>query len=92
MHYVNPPQNAPENSSIRWCITFMAGRADPNRTPSNILSLLNENADVLRDRIKIELRVGTEDVLYCDNEILHLHLDLLRISTSKSTAPTITSA
>ena len=45
----------------------------------NILSVLMEHADRIRDRVKIALHVGTEDVLYCDNEILHLHLDSLGI-------------
>ena len=45
----------------------------------NIVSLLNERADRIRDYVKISLHVGTEDVLYCDNEILHLHMNSLGI-------------
>ena len=51
----------------------------PERTQNNILSLLNRNADRIRGNLQIELRVGAEDVLHCDNEILHLHLDSLSI-------------
>lgn len=54
-------------------------RQPENCSERNILSLLDKNADRIRSRVRIELRVGTEDVLHCDNEILHLHLDSLRI-------------
>ena len=45
----------------------------------SIISVLIKNADIIRNSTKIALHVGTEDILYCDNEILHLHLDALRI-------------
>jgi len=45
----------------------------------SIIQLLLMNADKIRGRMKIALHVGTEDILYCDNEILHLHLNSLRI-------------
>jgi enterochelin esterase-like enzyme len=50
-----------------------------NHSEKNILILLNSNADKIRNTLQIELHVGTSDVLYCDNEILHLHLDSLHI-------------
>ena len=48
-------------------------------TENNILHRLNRQADAIRGTLKIELRVGMSDVLYCDNEIVHLHLDALNI-------------
>lgn len=45
----------------------------------SIIQRLLENADKIRNSTKINLHVGTEDILYCDNEILHLHLNALHI-------------
>ena len=45
----------------------------------SIIQRLIANADRIRNNINISLHVGTEDILYCDNEILHLHLEALRI-------------
>lgn len=45
----------------------------------SIISCLFTNADEIRGRVKITLHVGEEDILHCDNEILHLHLETLRI-------------
>lgn len=45
----------------------------------SIIGILIKNADVIRNSVNIALHVGTKDVLYCDNEILHLHLDALQI-------------
>lgn len=50
-----------------------------NHEEDNILDLLTENAEIIRNTLQIELRIGTEDVLYCDNEIVHMHLDSLNI-------------
>ena len=52
-----------------------------NKSPSerNVLHLLNRQADHIRGKLAIELRVGTKDILYCDNEIAHLHLCGLQI-------------
>lgn len=50
-----------------------------NCSEKNILHLLNANADKIRNTLHIELRVGAQDVLYCDNEIVHLHLMHLSI-------------
>lgn len=58
-----------------------------NRSERNILSLLDQNADRIRGHVRIELRVGSEDVLHCDNEILHLHLDSLCIPHQYITIP-----
>lgn len=46
----------------------------------SIIGVLIKNADIIRSGVKISLHVGTADILYCDNEILHLHLDALQIS------------
>ncbi|MDD4773229.1 MAG: alpha/beta hydrolase-fold protein [Eubacteriales bacterium] len=45
----------------------------------NILGLVRENADKIRGNLDIRLHIGTDDVLYCDNEILRLHLESLLI-------------
>lgn len=45
----------------------------------NILTLVQEKASVLRTDMQLSLHIGTKDVLYCDNEILRLHLDRLGI-------------
>lgn len=46
---------------------------------NNILCLTRQNAEKIRGNLHINLHVGTEDVLLCDNEILHLHLNSLNI-------------
>jgi ribosomal-protein-alanine N-acetyltransferase len=45
----------------------------------NILELLSQNAVKIRDNLRITIHIGTDDVLYCDNEILRLHLNALNI-------------
>lgn len=50
-----------------------------SQSENNILILLNSNAGKIRNTLQIELHVGTSDILYCDNEILHLHLETLHI-------------
>lgn len=45
----------------------------------NVLCEASRHADSIRGQLKISLHVGTGDVLYCDNEILHLHLNALQI-------------
>jgi len=44
-----------------------------------IMYLVSQNAESLRRKLKITLHVGTEDVLYCDNEIMHMYLNWLDI-------------
>ena len=46
---------------------------------NNILCIVRQNADKIRDNLYIDIHVGTDDVLFCDNEILHLYLDSLNI-------------
>ena len=45
----------------------------------SIIQCLITNADQIRNRMSISLHIGMEDILYCDNEILHLHLEALQI-------------
>jgi enterochelin esterase-like enzyme len=45
----------------------------------NILCLINSNADKIRGNLDINIRIGSADVLFCDNEILHLFLTALNI-------------
>ena len=46
---------------------------------NNILCLVRQNADKIRSSLKIDLHIGTADILFCDNEIMHLYLDSLNI-------------
>lgn len=46
---------------------------------NNILYLVRKNADKIRDKLKIYMHIGTADILFCDNEIMHLYLDSLNI-------------
>jgi RimJ/RimL family protein N-acetyltransferase/enterochelin esterase-like enzyme len=45
----------------------------------NILCLIRQNADKIRGNLDICIHIGTNDVLFCDNEILHLYLNSLSI-------------
>jgi enterochelin esterase-like enzyme len=47
---------------------------------NNILSLVRRNADQIRGNIDITLHIGTTDILYCDNEIMHLYLNEMNIT------------
>ena len=46
---------------------------------NNILYLVRHHAEKIRGKLKIEMHVGTSDILFCDNEIMHLYLDSLNI-------------
>ncbi|MDR0898100.1 MAG: esterase family protein [Oscillospiraceae bacterium] len=54
-------------------------RAGCDVQAGHVLCLIRENADWLRCDMDIELRVGSDDILICDNEIVHMHLDALGI-------------
>jgi enterochelin esterase-like enzyme len=45
----------------------------------NIIHLIHRNADIIRKSLKIKIHVGEQDVLICENEIIHLHLKSLEI-------------
>ncbi len=53
--------------------------AKPGMAADLVLRAIEQNAGALRDRLRISLHVGTEDILLCDHEILHLHLTALKI-------------
>ena len=46
---------------------------------NSILCLVRQNAEKIRGKLKIDIHIGTADILFCDNEILHLYLDSLNI-------------
>lgn len=46
----------------------------------SIIELVMRNAEAIRGRLAIDMHVGTKDILYCDNEIMRLHLEKLNIS------------
>jgi enterochelin esterase-like enzyme len=46
---------------------------------NNILCLVRQNAEKIRNKLKIDIHIGTTDILFCDNEILHLYLESLNI-------------
>jgi len=46
---------------------------------NNILSLVRQNAQKIRGKLDINLHIGTADILFCDNEIMHLYLESLNI-------------
>jgi enterochelin esterase-like enzyme len=45
----------------------------------NILCLVNQNAEKIRGNLRVNIHIGTEDILICDNEIMCLFLDSLHI-------------
>jgi enterochelin esterase-like enzyme len=45
----------------------------------SILYMIKQNAPNIRDNIKIKIHIGNKDILYCDNEILHLFLNSYNI-------------
>jgi len=47
---------------------------------NGIMRLLKQNADKIRSRLKIAIHIGTADILYCENELMHLYLDSLGIT------------
>jgi enterochelin esterase-like enzyme len=46
---------------------------------NNILCLVRQNAEQIRGKLNIDIHIGTADILFCDNEILHLYMDSLNI-------------
>ena len=46
---------------------------------NNILYLVRQNAEKIRGKLDINIHIGTADILFCDNEILHLYLNSLDI-------------
>ena len=56
---------------------LLARDANPDKS---ILHAVQKQADALRRGMHISIHIGTKDVLYCDNEILRLHLEKLEIT------------
>ena len=54
-------------------------REERDLEEGNILCLIKQNANKIRSDLDISIHIGTSDVLFCDNEILHLHLNSLSI-------------
>ncbi len=54
-------------------------REDRFLEEGNILCLIRQNAEAIRNNLNIDLHIGAADVLFCDNEIIHLYLDSLHI-------------
>ncbi len=46
---------------------------------NNILCLVGQNANEIRRNLHIDIHIGTSDILFCDNEIMHLYLNSLNI-------------
>ena len=46
---------------------------------NNVLSVIRRNAGNIRGKLDIRLHIGTADILFCDNEIMHLYLNDLNI-------------
>ena len=67
-----PPEKAPE---------LLAKIMDGSLVWENekVLELIERNAAEIRERLRIEMRIGTDDGLYCDNEIMRLFLESLDI-------------
>ncbi len=46
---------------------------------NNVLYVIRQNTEKICGKLHIKIHVGTADVLFCDNEIMHLYLDSLNI-------------
>lgn len=46
---------------------------------NNILTLIRQKANEIRTDLQINIHIGTSDILFCDNEILHMYLNALDI-------------
>ena len=47
--------------------------------PHNVIALVMQHRDDMREKLDISIHVGMDDILYCENEIMHMHLDALGI-------------
>jgi len=52
---------------------------DPKYFDNGIFSLLKQNKEKICGKLQIKIHIGTSDILFCINEILHLYLDSLDI-------------
>ena len=53
----------------------------------NILCLVSQNADKIRGVLNIDMRIGADDILICDNDIMHMYLNSLDIPHSYGVFP-----
>ena len=56
-------------------------------TIPRLSKILHEKAAILRGNTEISLRIGGDDVLYCDSAIAHIRMDALGISHSHTVIP-----
>lgn len=54
-------------------------REEPTFPADNILRLVRKKAAAIRDSLTITLRIGTDDPLLCDNEIMHMFMNDMEI-------------
>ncbi len=54
-------------------------REQRDREEGNVLCLVRQNAEQIRGILDVNIHIGTADILFCDNEIMHLYLDSLQI-------------
>lgn len=78
-HYYHPDYSTVGTPVSQAAEIYARMMAEKKFFDGSIIGTLIKNADIIRSSVKIALHVGTKDVLYCDNEILHLHLDTLQI-------------
>lgn len=78
-HYYHPDYSTVGTPVDQAAEIYARMMAEKKFFDGNIIGTLIKNADIIRSSVKIALHVGTKDVLYCDNKILHLHLDALQI-------------
>lgn len=78
-HYYHPDYSTVGTPVPQAAEIYARMMAEKKFFEGSILDILIKNADVIRNTVKIALHVGTKDILYCDNEILHLHLAALMV-------------
>lgn len=78
-HYYHRDYSTVGTPAVEAAAIYRAMMEERKFFDGSIIHELIRSADRIRGNVKIALHVGTEDVLYCDNEILHLHLDALQI-------------
>lgn len=78
-HYYHPDYSTVGTPVDQAAEIYAKMMVDKKFFDGSIIGVLIKNADIIRNSLKISLHVGTADILYCDNEILHLHLDALQI-------------
>ena len=83
-HYFNPAYSTvgvdAENAAQIYRAMVNDGKHDVGATGhGNVIGLVNSHAGDIGGRLAISLHIGEKDVLYCDNEILRMHLEELGI-------------